>query len=174
VFKLFGKAYTEEEQELISFLQRDKLFEKLTEREINYFLPYLHERNYVRDEVIFFAGDPSQALYVVKRGMVSLNIDIKDNFEQLLSLRSGRAFGDNSLLAGSRRIYSAIVTSEMASVYVMPQVNLLEIMDSHPRVRAKIMTSFCEIYNGYTVQLFKTYKKSLGFFDLHEVYASTE
>jgi CRP-like cAMP-binding protein len=174
VFKLFGKSFTEKELQLIQFLQKDKLFEKLTERELSYFLPYLHERQYMRDEVIFFAGDPSQALYIVKSGMVTLNIDIKDNFERLVTLRSGYAFGDNSLLVGTKRIYSAIVTTEIATVYMIPQINLHEIMDGHMRIRAKIMTSFCETYNGYTAQLFKAYRKSLGFFDLHEVYSSAE
>lgn len=172
--KLFGKSYSAKEQQLIQFIQKDKLFENLTEREINYFLPYMHERTYVRDEVIFFAGDPSQALYFVKSGMVTLNIDIKDNFERLVTVRSGTAFGDNSLLTGTKRIYTSIASTETTVVYMIPQINLLEIMDSHPKIKAKIMTAFCEEYNRYTTLLFKAYRKSLGFFDLHEVYSYAE
>jgi len=174
VNKLFGKSYSAKEQQLIQFIQKDKLFENLTEREIHYFLPYLHERSYVRDEVIFFAGDPSQALYFVKSGMVTLNIDIKDNFERLVTVRAGTAFGDNSLLAGTKRIYTSIASTETTVVYMIPQINLLEIMDSHPKIKAKIMTAFCEEYNRYTTQLFKAYRKSLGFFDLHEVYSHAD
>ena len=174
MIKLFGKSFSDKELQLIQFLQKDKLFERLTERELSYFLPYIHERQYARDEVIFFAGDPSQALYVVKSGMVTLNIDIKDNFERLMTVRSGYTFGDNSLLAGAKRIYSAFAVTETVSLYMIPQVNLLEIMDSHKKIRAKVMTSFCETYNGYTTQLFKAYRKSLGFFDLHEVYSSID
>lgn len=174
MIKLFKKSYTDKELQLIDFLRKDRLFEKLTDREANYFLPYMHERTYQRDEVIFFSGDPSQALYFVKSGMVTLNIDIKDNFEKLVSLRSGRAFGDNSLLAGSKRIYSAIASTDIVTVYMIPQVNLLEIMDAHKKVRAKIMTSFAETYNQYTAQLFRAYRHSLGFFDLHEVYSAVE
>jgi CRP-like cAMP-binding protein len=174
VIKLFGKSFTDKELQMIQFLQKDKLFERLTERELNYFLPYIHERKYGRDEVIFFSGDPSQALYFVKSGMVSLNIDLKDNFERLMTVRAGYAFGDNSLIDGARRIYSAISVTETTVLYMIPQVNLLEIMDKHTKIRAKIMTSFCETYNRYTYQLFKAYRKSLGFFDLHEVYSSVD
>jgi CRP/FNR family cyclic AMP-dependent transcriptional regulator len=174
VIKLLGKSFTDKELQLIQFLQKDKLFERLNERELSYFLPYLHERKYGRDEVIFFAGDPSQALYFVKSGTVTLNIDLKDNFERLMTLRAGYAFGDNSLIAGAKRIYSAISVTESSVVYVIPQVNLLEIMDNHTKIRGKVMTSFCETYNGYTTQLFKAYRKSLGFFDLNEVYSSVD
>lgn len=174
MIKLFGKSFTDRELQLIQFLQKDKLFERLTERELSYFLPYIHERSYSRDEVIFFAGDPSQALYFVKSGMVTLNIDLKDNFERLMTLRAGYAFGDNSLLSGAKRIYSAFAATDTVVLYMIPQINLLEIMDNHNKIRAKVMTCFCETYNGYTTQLFKAYRKSLGFFDLHEVYSSVE
>lgn len=168
--KLFGTSYTENETRLINFLRRDRLFENLTDRELSYFIPDMHERKYVKDEVVFFSGDPSQALYLVKSGMVTLNIDVKGNFEKLLTLRAGHAFGDNSLIEGTKRIYTAIVSTDQAELYIIPQVNMIEIMDRHKRVRAKLMTTFAVTYNEYTSRLFKAYKKSIGFLDLHEVY----
>lgn len=174
MIKLFRKSYTDRQIRLMSFLQKDKLFERLKERELSYFLPYIHERTYYRDEVVFFAGDPSQALYMVKSGMIGLNIDIKGSFEKLITLRSGNVFGDNALLARTQRIYTAIVTTESATLFIIPQVNLLEIMDTHKGVRAKLMTSFAETYNNYTDRLFKAYKHSFGFFDLQEVYSPVE
>ena len=172
--KLLGKSFSEQEQIQISFMRKDPLFEKLTDREISYFLPFLHERTYQRDEVVFFRDDPSQALYMVKSGMISLSIDIKNEFEKLMTLRAGHAFGDNALLKGARRIYTAIVTTESATLYLIPQINLLEIMDDHKKVRSKMMTAFAETYNEYTTNLFKAYQNNLGFFDLHQVYGSME
>lgn len=168
--KLFGASFSDKDQQLINFLQRDRLFEKLTERELSHFLPYIHERTYQLDEVVFFSGDPSQALYIVKSGMITLTIDVKGNFEKLVTLRAGHAFGDNSLLQGAKRIYSAMATTDTASVYVIPQINLLEIMDRHKKIKAKMMTAFAEMYNAYTTKLFRSYKNSLGFLDLNEVY----
>ncbi len=168
--KLFGTSFSDKDHQLINFLQRDRLFESLTERELSHFLPYIHERTYQLDEVIFFSGDPSQALYMVKSGMVSLNIEVKGNFEKLVTLRAGHAFGDNSLLPNTKRIYSAITCTDLAVVYVIPQINLLEIMDRHKKIKAKMMTAFGEMYNTYTTKLFRAYKNSLGFLDLNEVY----
>lgn len=168
--KLFDASFSDKDLQMMDFLKRDPLFEKLTQRELSFFIPFLHERTYQQDEVIFFSGDPSQALYMVKSGMVSLNIDIKGNFEKLVTLRSGHVFGDNSLIENSKRIYSALVQTESCVLYVLPQINLLEVMDQRKKVRAKLMTSFAVTYNEYTSRLFRAYKNSLGFLDLNEVY----
>lgn len=171
MFKFFKKNYSEEDLKMFHFLRRSRLFQKLTDEELAYFTPFLYLRKYRESEVVFFSGDPSQALYFVKSGIVTLNIDIKNNFEKLLTLRSGRMFGDNAVLADTRRLYTAIVKTEECQLYVLPKANLMEIMADHTEIKAKIMTAFAEIHNDYTSILFRTYQSSLGFFDLSTVYA---
>lgn len=134
------------------------------------FTQHMYLRTYNQNEVVFFRGDPSYALYIVKNGLVSLTIDVKDKFEELTSVSSCHTFGDNSFLEHSERIYSSIITSEKADLYVIPQANIHEIFESHPRIKAKIMTSFAELYNEYTSNLFKIYKSTFGFFELGMVY----
>ncbi|MEQ8469775.1 MAG: cyclic nucleotide-binding domain-containing protein [Marinoscillum sp.] len=170
MFRFFKKKYSEEELLLFNFLRKNRLFEKLGDDELSHFTPYLYSRKYNQNEVAFFTGDPSQAIYIVKSGIVTLNLDIRDGFEKLMTLRSGKLFGDNAVLSGTKRIYTAIVMTEDAELYVIPKANLLEVMNDHPPIRAKIMTAFAETYNEYTNNLFKTYKSSLGFFDLNTVY----
>ncbi|MEQ8240801.1 MAG: cyclic nucleotide-binding domain-containing protein [Cyclobacteriaceae bacterium] len=170
-FKFFKKKHSESEIQIFDFLRKAEMLETLTDDELSYFLPYLYLRDYKKNEVVFFTGDPSYALYMVKKGIITLNLDIKDSFEKLMTLRSGRLFGDNALLPNSKRIYSAIVETEQASIYVLPKENLLEILNAHPLIKAKIMTAFAEAYNKYTTRLFATYKSSLGFFDLTTVYS---
>jgi CRP/FNR family cyclic AMP-dependent transcriptional regulator len=174
MFNPFKKRYSDEELKLFLFLNNIKHFEFLNEEELSQLIPYMYERSYMQDEVVFFRDDPSYALYIVKKGAVSLNIDMNNKFEVLTAMSKGETFGDNTLLENSKRIYSAIVTSERADLYVIPQINLLEIMASHPAIRAKIMTSFAELYNDYTSNLFNIYKSSFGFFELGSVYDKTE
>lgn len=166
----FKKKYTIEELNLFGFMSRLKHFEKLTFEEMSLFVPHMYLRTYNQDEVVFFRGDPSYALYIVKNGMVSLTIDVKDKFEELTTVTSGHTFGDNSILENTTRIYSTIVVSEKADLYVIPQANIHEIFESNPNVKAKIMTSFAELYNDYTSNLFKIYKSTFGFFELGMVY----
>ena len=72
------------------------------------------------DEVVFFRNDPGNALYLVKSGKVSINIDIEDEFELLSVIKSGGAFGESSLLSESNRVYTSIIYSERAELYVLP------------------------------------------------------
>ena len=174
MFKIFKKSYTEKDKFLFSFLRKAKLFENLEDEELIYLLPYIYERKYQRDEVVFFTGDPSHAVYIIKTGIVGLNLDLPDGFEKLMTLRSGGLFGDNAILPETRRTYSSIVETESADLYVIPKVNLEEVMQDHPVIKAKIMSNFAEIYNDYVTKLFKVYRSSVGFFDLNTVYSDSD
>lgn len=170
MFNPFKKKYTKDDQSLFDFLKQIKHFEKLTDEELSLITPYMYERTYKQDEVVFFRGDPSYALYIMKDGNVSLNIDVKDKFEEFTIIKTGGIFGDNSILKDTKRIYSCIVISKKAEIYVIPQINLHDIMDSHLTIKTKIMTSFAELYDEYTSALFNIYKSSFGFFELGSVY----
>jgi CRP-like cAMP-binding protein len=147
-----------------------RIFEDLDYKEMSFFLPFLHEREYKKDEVVFFRGDPSQAFYIIKKGRVCLSVDIEDKFEILAELKTNQAFGDNAFLNNTRRIYSSMVTSDEVLLYVIPQVNIQEIFDREVEVKAKMMHSLASLYNDYTNNLFKAYKETFGFFDLGQVY----
>lgn len=166
----FSKTYTAEDQNTFDFLRLIKFFERLRNNEMARFIPTMHQRKYYRDEVVFFSKDPSQALYLVKRGQVNLTIDVKDNFESILEVNKGEAFGENSLLENTKRTYTAIVTSEEADLIVIPHYAIQEIFDSSPKVKAKMMTSLSEYYNDNNQRLFKSYRESFGFFSLKQMF----
>ena len=167
----FKKSYSQEEKELFDFLRKNPLFKSLTDDELDKFKPYLYHRSYGENEVVFFTGDPSHALYIVKKGVVSLNLEMKGDFEKLMILRNGSVFGDNAVLEKTKRIYSAFVLTDGAELLVIPQVNIFEIMEHNQAIKAKIMSAFASLYNQYTQRLFETYKESRGFFDLNTVYS---
>ena len=122
------------------------------------------------DEVVFFRNDPGNALYLVKSGKVSINIDIEDEFELLSVIKSGGAFGESSLLSESNRVYTSIIYSERAELYVLPKVNIHEIFQGHPVIKTKMLESLTELLNDLMINLFKGYKSSLGLFNLSQVY----
>ncbi|WP_268034230.1 Crp/Fnr family transcriptional regulator [Algoriphagus sp. PAP.12] len=166
----FSKTYTAEDQNTFDFLRLIKFFERLRNNEMARFIPAMHQRKYYRDEVVFFSKDPSQALYLVKRGQVNLTIDVKDNFESILEVNKGEAFGENSLLENAKRTYTAIITSEEADLVVIPHYAIQEIFDSSPKIKAKMMTSLSEYYNDNNQRLFKSYRESFGFFSLKQMF----
>lgn len=166
----FSKTYEPEELQMFDFLQGIKFFERLRMKELVKFIPTMHHRKYTRDEVVFFSKDPSQALYLVKRGQVNLTIDIRDNFETIMEINRGEAFGENSLLENAKRTYTAIITSDEAELIVIPHFALQEIFDSNPKIKAKMMTSLAEYYNLNNQRLFRSYRESFGFFSLRQMF----
>ena len=166
----FSKTYEPEEIQMFEFLQATKFFERLRQKELARFLPTLHHRKYVKDEVVFFSKDPSQALYLIRRGTIELTIDIKDNFETIMKLGKGEAFGENSLIENAKRTYTAIITSDEAHLIVIPHFAIQEIFDSNPKIKAKMMTSLAEYYNANNQRLFRSYRESFGFFSLRQMF----
>ena len=166
----FKKSYTSKELNTFRFLSRIQLFERLDYKEMSHFLPYFYLREYKMDEVVFFRNDPGNALYLVKSGKISIDMDIDDEFELLTIIKSGEAFGESALLNVSNRIYTSIVYSERAELYVLPKVNLHEIFESHPAIKTKMLESLSILYHNYMVSLFKAYKSSLGLFNLSQVF----
>ena len=171
MLKIFNKTYSEKELAVFQFLSKNKLFDTLTNEEMAEFLPAMYQREYKENEVVFFSKDPSNALYIIKNGIVTLNLEVKGEFEKLVVLRSGRVFGDNVILSNSKRIYTAIVTSESAELYVIPRINLEEIMENDVQVKAKLMTAIAQEYDEYMQNLFKGYKDAYGFFNINMIYA---
>ncbi|HBH22822.1 MAG TPA: cyclic nucleotide-binding domain-containing protein [Cytophagales bacterium] len=170
--RFFKKEYSLKELNFFRYLSRVQLFEKLNYDEMALFRPYFYLRTYKADEAVFFRNDPSNALYLVKSGKVALSIDIKDNFETLMVIRSGDEFGENCLLKQSHRLYSALVVSESSDIYVLPKVNIEDIFSTHPKIKAKMMESLSEMYNDFNSRLFKSYKTSFGFFELNQAFKS--
>jgi CRP/FNR family transcriptional regulator, cyclic AMP receptor protein len=166
----FSKTYNQEELDMFDFLGVINFFERLNYKEMSRFIPAMHHRKYLRDEVVFFSKDPSQALYLVKRGQIILTIDIKDNFESILDINRGDAFGENSLLENAKRTYTAMVVSEEADLIVIPHFAIQEIFDSNPKIKAKMMTSLAEYYNQNNQKLFRSYRESFGFFSLRQMF----
>ena len=99
-----------------------------------------------------------------------INIDINDQFEPLKTFKTGEAFGATAFLANAHRFYNAISDSEDCILYVLPQVNAMEIMQNNPVVSSKIMTSVSNIFSRQMANIFKAYQESPGIFVLGESY----
>lgn len=166
----FKKTFTPQEHNMFVFLANIRLFSNLNYKQMSLFLPFMHERSYVQDEVVFFRNDPSHALYLLKKGEVSLTIDVNETFESLTTVKGGIALGESCLLRDANRLLNAFVSSEKAEFYVIPQDNIFDIFESNIKIKAKMLESLSEIYNEYNTNLFKAYKSSLGFFNLSQVY----
>lgn len=165
----FRRTYQSDELSQFRFLTGCPLFEELNNDELYLFLPHLYVRSYAQNEVVFFRGDPSQALYIVKNGLVELSIDVHDKIEHLNSTKVGESFGNNSLVTNTVRLYNASVVSDVCELYVLPQVNLQDIFESNPGVKAKLLEANNRLYYNYLKDLMRCYRQNFGFFELSQV-----
>ncbi|MDX1905206.1 MAG: cyclic nucleotide-binding domain-containing protein [Thermonemataceae bacterium] len=169
----FRKVYSKKELEIFAFFRKVRLFEKLSPKELEDFIPFMHLREYKQNEVVFFRNDPGQALYIVHSGNVELTLDLANDFETLAIAKKYMAIGLNALIQESERVYNAIIRSPEASLYVIPQVNILEIFKRDIHIKAKMMTALAEIYDENTHNLFNSYRKHFGLFSIGEAYMKT-
>ena len=167
----FKKTYSEQALDKIIYLSKLYLFENLTQEEIATFVPFIYERTYQDQEIIFFRRDPSHALYILREGRVQINIDIKDTFEKILYIKPATAFGESCLMKNKIRGANAVVVSEHASFYVIPQVNIFNIFESNVEIKAKMMETLANFYNEIHSNMMNSYQSSSGFFHLSDLYS---
>jgi len=170
----FKRTYSEKDMVRLAYFSRMRIFEGLTQNELSLFLPYLHERHYKKDEVVFFRGDPSLSLYIIKTGVVALSVDYQDELEQLTKVEKGNTVGESCLLPQTKRLLNAIVFSETSDMYVIPQLNIIEIFENNLSIKSKMLESLSKLYHEYNHDLFEAYRNSLGFFHLPMVYKYKE
>ncbi len=109
-----------EVKETIDLLSRCDLLRHLPAEEVENILPCIRDRHLAPDAVVFRAGDPGDALFIVARGHVEVLADVGDGRAEhrLAMLAPGQAFGEMALLSGSPRT---------ATVRSTGDVDLLEI-----------------------------------------------
>jgi zinc transporter ZupT len=116
------KHKQQETRELIELLSKCDLLRHLPPEEIEGILPYIHKRHLNADEILFHAGDPGDALYIVATGQVEVlagsGNEPDAKARSIARLGEGRAFGEMALISGGARTASvrAIGATELVEI----------------------------------------------------------
>ncbi len=124
-----------------TFLRQVSLFSGLSDKDLRDLESVVRERSFRKNEVIFHAQEPGNALFVIKRGRVKISMDDKSGREIILRVfESGDFFGEMSLLDGEPR--SATVSSlEPCQALILYREQFLEFVARHPQVVMKMLTT---------------------------------
>ncbi|MCS7076638.1 MAG: cyclic nucleotide-binding domain-containing protein [Bacteroidia bacterium] len=157
----FKKRYSEEDERFIEFFRRVILFSTLEDSEILEFKPYIYERTYQPDEVVFHQGDPSKAMFFIKSGKVQIRMQIGQYSRRLVTLTEGHAFGENCLVEDKPHPVSAIVM-ESSCLYVLAQTDIQKVFEEDKDIPGKMLAKFGELYYEWTLKvIFKLLSKNV-------------
>ncbi len=96
-----------EAKDTIDLLARCDLLRHLPPEEIEHLLPCVQRRHLEPGEILFHAGDPGDALFIVAAGTVAIvaegGSDAAVAEHRLAELGAGQAFGEMALLSGGTR-----------------------------------------------------------------------
>jgi CRP/FNR family transcriptional regulator, cyclic AMP receptor protein len=99
----------------------------------------LRARRFRRNEVIFHAGDPGDALFVVASGSVKIVLASSEGDEAIIAtLRPGDFFGELSVLDGAERSATAVAV-EPTVLDSLPRAPFLELVDSQAGPRRALL-----------------------------------
>lgn len=130
------KPRQNEEDTIQTILMRVPVFEGLSRRELAQIERILHQREYLKDETIFFQGDPGLGMYIIVDGDV--DIISEPDKHPLAELHAGEFLGELSLLDESPRTASAI-SKNASRLLCLFQSDLYDLMDRNPRLGVKIL-----------------------------------
>ena len=113
------------------------LFVNLTPGELKIVDSLLHERKFLKDEVIFDKGDEGQAIYIIIDGSVSIWPQGKPVDGRVIELGPGNFFGDLALLDNSVRSAQARAAMN-TTVAVFFRADFMSLLETHGLIASKI------------------------------------
>lgn len=112
------------------------LFVDLSPREMKIVDAFMHERRYLRDEVIFDEGEEGQAIYFILEGQVRICRHGQSD-APIAELGQGDFFGELALLDSAPRMAQARA-AENSLLAVFFRGDFLGLMHSHALIASKI------------------------------------
>lgn len=123
-------------------LQNIPLFEDLSGRELDAVRRLLHRREYVAGESIFVQGEPGLGMYIIERGVVS--IQSEPSGRELVELTDGDFFGEIALLNEVIRTATARATTDCTLLSLF-QPDLLALLDRNSRLGVKVLLALARL-----------------------------
>lgn len=113
------------------------LFADLNSSELRIINNLLHERHYIKGEIVFDEGEEGQAIYFLLAGDVIICRQGRPLDGAIASLSSGQFFGELALLDNSPRMAQVRAASD-CTLAVLFREDFLGLLETHAKVASKI------------------------------------
>jgi CRP-like cAMP-binding protein len=121
----------------LATLRRLALFAPLSRLELRAVDGLLHERRYLKGEIIFDEGEEGQALYVIISGRVLICRQGEPETGRISEIDAGVAFGELALLDNAPRSAQARA-AEDSVLASLSRIDFESLLDSHAVTASKI------------------------------------
>lgn len=125
--------------ELVQYVCSLPLFSGLREESILRLARDSRSQHADAGQILFFQGDPSESVYIVRTGKISLVLSSSDGRAMVINeMHPGDMFGELGIITRRSRSTSAIVHSD-SDLLVIPRQAFLRIMDEEPKLARLIL-----------------------------------
>jgi CRP/FNR family transcriptional regulator len=127
-------------------LRNISLFKEMDDRELDVVTRRVFEKDYKKGATLFVEGMPGEVLYIVTEGSVEISKRSKDGDTQLGLIGPGDIVGEMSLIDAGPRSASGRTGAD-SKLIVITKKSFGEILDSDPKIAAKILMALLKIIN---------------------------
>lgn len=121
------------------------IFRDLDRRELEIVSKHIFEKRVEKDSIIFSEGMPGEVLYIIMSGSVEIIKTSFDNKDKILAtMRANDIVGEMSLIDSKPRSATGR-TCEDSVLLAITKRNFEEMLNSDPRIAAKILKSMLKI-----------------------------
>lgn len=121
----------------LSTLRRLPLFATLSRRELRVVDALLHERRYLKGEIVFDEGEEGQALHVILGGRILICRQGEPETGRIAEIDAGVVFGELALLDNAPRSAQARA-AEDCSLASFSRGDFESLLDTHIEIASKI------------------------------------
>jgi CRP-like cAMP-binding protein len=121
----------------VTHLSKIGLFSTLSAKELRVVDSLLHDRRYLKGEVVFDAGEEGQALYIVSSGKIAVCRQGEFGKTHIAEFGEGAMFGELALLDGAPRSLQA-VAAEDTVLAALSRAEFNGLIETHAVIASKI------------------------------------
>lgn len=119
-------------------LKKSVLFQELSWKELKIVDQFLHDRNYLSDEVIFDEGEEGQGLFLILSGKVRIASHGASEKDAIAEFEAGDFFGELALIDPAPRMAQARAV-ENSSLVALFRSDLYRLIETRNSIASKIL-----------------------------------
>jgi CRP/FNR family transcriptional regulator, cyclic AMP receptor protein len=127
----------------LAYLRQVSIFGMLEPKHLSLVAEMTHRRHYRKEQIIFYRGDPGDAMYILLTGSAKMTLPSETGSDVFVALlRAGDHFGELAVLDGRPR-YVTVIAAEATELLAIYRDNLLAFMREHAEVSLQVSICLC-------------------------------